>query len=160
MFIPVLILALASPLFAANPSSMKKAVAQENLFMGARKNDPKKIAAALADGANINQVFADGSTPLTTAIKNKATEAALELISRGADVNKREKYANDWSEEAASLATSPLIYAIMYMNYPVIKAMLNANVTVEANHVSSALQAVTLGGFDKNVFQAIQKAQK
>lgn len=57
------------------------------LFTAIYKNKGKKIKNLLKQGANVNAINKQGSTPLHVAILHKCTTIVKELLSNGADIN-------------------------------------------------------------------------
>jgi len=64
------------------------------LHHAARQGNLAAVRSLLDGGADINKASFDSSTPLTIAVLNSQFDVAMELINRGADVNKPLTYVN------------------------------------------------------------------
>lgn len=74
--------------------------ATQQLIQAVLANNPERITAALADGANLEAKDSDGRTPLLLAVRGNHIQAAQSLINAGANVN-----AQDHMQD------SPFLYA-------------------------------------------------
>ncbi len=75
-------------LFSANVAVAE--TLNEQIFW--RTDGDEYISTLIAQGAELNQVYADGSTPLTMACKVCRPKTAELLLNAGADINKSDRY--------------------------------------------------------------------
>jgi ankyrin repeat protein len=78
-------------------------------------DDPAVVKTALENGANPNQGYSQGNTPLTSAVLNQNQPVISLLIQSGADVNAPDK-----------TGTTPLSYGARKKNYKILKELISA----------------------------------
>ncbi len=88
----------------------------DKLFDAINRNQTAEAIQAILKGADVNEFFKDGSTPLLSAIKNDLSDLVLFLIDRGADVHKVSK-----------TGLSALQLALIKNNPKIMNALKNAN---------------------------------